>query len=1664
VSNSETYDPSDGVAIIGMAGRFPGAPNVSQFWHNLLAGVESVSFFAEHDLDLPSSDARLASRDPHYVRARGVLEDVDMFDAAFFGIIPKEAEIIDPQQRVFLETAWAALEDAGHDPQSYPGSIGVFAGMSNNTYFLANLQGRRDVTEVISALVTMMGNEKDYLATRVSYKLDLRGPSINVQTACSTSLVAVCQAYQSLMSYQCDMALAGGVSITLPQKRGYLYQEDGIVSPDGHCRAFDAQSGGTVFGNGVGIVVLKRLPDALSDGDSIYAVIKGAALNNDGSSKVSFTAPSVDGHAEVIAMAQALAGIDPETISYVEAHGTGTALGDPIEIAGLTQAFRAGTASTDFCGIGSVKTNIGHLDAAAGVAGLIKAALALKFKELPASLHFQTPNPRLDLENSPFHVVTSRQEWPAGPTPRRAGVSSFGVGGTNAHVVLEEAPPAGPGAPSRDQQLLLLSARSSAALDRATENLRQHLEDHPEVELASVAYTLQAGRRRFGHRRALVCGGRDDALDALRTLDPRRVVTDSRERRDPSVAFMFPGQGAQYVGMTRDLYHHVPSFKTQVSECAEVLLPHLGHDLRDILYPDPAHATIAEQQLVQTAMTQPALFVVEYALARLWMTWGVQPHAMVGHSLGEYVAACLAGVFSRDDALTLLAGRARLMQGVPTGAMLAVRLPAAEVESLLDEHVSVAAINGPSLTVVSGPQAAVEALQVQLAEREIACRLLPTSHAFHSAMVDPIVAPFRELVSRVQRHPPRIPWVSGVSGDWVTPAQAVDPTYWAEQLRRPVRFMDGVGKLLADPQRLLLEVGPGSTLSTLAKQHPDRPSEQLPLSSLHDGSVAGSEMAAMLNALGRLWLAGASVDWSEVHAPARGQRIPLPTYPFERKRFWVAPEAPADGSNGRGPASPGGADAAAALVEKSLPAASHSTHDGNTMNAQARSDRSDSTPDLLPRLQSLFADLSGMDVADLTPTTPFLELGFDSLFLTQVSTAIKKTFGATITFRELFEDLSTLASLAARLADTLPPPEQEQAHSSAAAARPGGPEEVRQDVPAPRSLPASGNATPTSLPGDDEPSALPTNALERIMAQQLAVMSSQLELLRGGGVNVAPAVVSGGPSGRQPRLGLPDGSHVSRHEPSTPGPQPAGALTGALPAPAVQQANGAAPTAFGPYRPIARGTLGGLTPRQQRHADGLIARYTARTRESKRLTELHRPHLADPRSVAGFRMAWKEIVYPIVVARSSGSRLWDVDGNEYVDLVNGFGMNLFGHSPPFVTAALEAQLRLGMEIGPQSPLTGKVADLVCDLTGMERVAFCNTGSEAVMAALRVARTVTGRDKIVIFAGAYHGIFDEVLVRATTRNGLPSATPIAPGIPVNAVDNVLVLEYGSPGALEVLAARGHELAAVLVEPVQSRRPELQPREFLRDVRRLTAASGAALIFDEVVTGFRAHPGGIQALWDIRADLATYGKVVAGGVPIGLLAGTPAFMNALDGGMWSFGDDSFPETGMTFFAGTFVRHPLALAAAEAVLHYLQQQGPELQRQLDQRTARLVETLVAHVERVGAPVRITHFSSWFCVTFPPDVPYASLFFTYMRGKGVHIWEGRAWFLTTAHTDEDLERLVQAFKDSISEMQQADFLPGRALTPPVPGARLGKDQAGVDAWFVPDPARPGKYLQVGE
>ncbi|MEM6278438.1 MAG: amino acid adenylation domain-containing protein [Verrucomicrobiota bacterium] len=976
------------------------------------------------------------------------------------------------------------------------------------------------------------------------------------------------------------------------------------------------------------------------------------------------------------------------------------------------------------------------------------------------------------------------------------------------------------------------------------------------------------------------------------------------------LAFLFPGQGAQHPGMARDLFEHEPIFRETIDECAAILEPEIGLSLIDLITPPAEREEEMAATLRDTSLAQPSIFAVSYALAKLWQHWGIEPEILVGHSIGEFAAATYAGVFTLPEALRLIAKRGRLMSDLPGGVMISVRATEEEMAPFLGGDFDLAAVNGAKALVLAGPYEGAEDLERRLEEAGFVAKRLHTSHAFHSHMMDPIVSEFEDAVRSVTLSPPKHKIFSTVHVDWLSAEEATNPRYWAAHLRKPVRFYDAIATLWDDPSLGFLEVGPGNTLATLASQNPEKKAATVSFSSLPHPAREESSHQHILHTAANLWSHGWNTDWAtmERRGKAKRRRVSLPTYPFQRERYWVEP--PADEQSKPDSAPP---------AEATTPPAAEETE-----TTQERDSKSE--------LQEIFAELSGLDAADLDVKATFLELGLDSLLLTQASRELQEAFGLKITLRELIDQFSTIEALAEHL----------QANAASK------PEKVA-----------------------------PIHHLEA---------------------------------------------------PATKAPEPVSA----------------------PALKLTTKTQSELEPKQRRHIDDLIARYTKRTAQSKALTAKHRKAHADPRTASGFNREWKEMVYQIVTERSKGSRLLDVDGNEYIDILNGFGPGFLGHSPDFLTEAIEDQLHRGFEVGPNQRVAMEAAELFCEVTGNERTSFVCTGSEAVQASMRLARTVTGRDKVVIFARDYHGNFDEVLVRGVNgKNGLKSL-PVAPGIPKRAAEDMIVLPYGTDESLAFIRQIADDLAAVIVEPVQSRRPEFRPRDFIREVREITRRSGTLFVFDEVVTGFRFGPGGAQDYYGVDADLATYGKVVGGGMPVGVVSGKAEYMDTFDGGDWNYGDDSFPEKPVTFFAGTFVRHPLAMASLKAMLSFFREQPLHFWQSLNAKGDRLAGTVHRFFQDHHLPYELPNRGSLLFARVGEDQPYGNLLFYHLRERGVFLLEGFPSYLTASHTDEDIDHVISAFEDSAAEMQEAGFFPESepiskapdlSRPTPAPSLSLGKE-----------------------
>lgn len=971
------------IAVIGMSGRFPGAANVEQFWANLRNGVESIQHLSERELLDAGTPPELV-HDPNYVPAAAVLSDIDLFDAEYFGIVPREAEFMDPQHRILLELSVEALENAGCDSFRFDGRIGMFAGVGISSYLLSQGAIQPLLHHSPSALAASLhGNDKDHAVTRVAYKLGFRGPCLTVQTACSTSLVAVHLACQSLLNGEADLCLAGGAFIRTPQT-GYLYEPNSICSSDGHCRPFDARANGTIFGSGAGLVVLKRLTEAVAGRDHILAVILGSAMNNDGATRAGYTAPGVDGQAEVIAEALAVAGVRPESVSYVETHGTATALGDAIEMQALREAFRD-VPDSHSCAIGSVKSNVGHLNTAAGVAGLIKTVQALVHQEIPASLHFNEPNPNLELDHSPFHVNTATRPWKSSG-PRRAGVSSFGIGGTNVHVVLEEAPPLHRGI-ARQSHIFPFSARTLSALRTTVEQHLRYWQSQPDVPPEDIACTLQCGRRQFDWRYVATGSDRDSLQDEMSQL-LEAAVLPNQISGPPRIAFLFPGQGTAYPGMGTEIYRAEPIFCERLDEGLRIASRYLGSELRSLIYPEDTSSAEALAALNETAYVQPALFIFECALAALLQHWGIQPDVMIGHSLGEYVAASLAGVMRFEDAVAVVCARGRLMGSQPRGTMLAVQAAEDAIKPLLSPGLAIAAINAPSSCVVSGATAEVEELEQRLSAADIANRRLRTSHALHSPMIDSVLAPFAQAVASVPLNPPSIPYLSNVTGNWINSAECTSPEYWARHIRNAVRFADGI-RLLAEPGTLLIEVGPGRTLTSLARQNVPGCDAVYTI----PGSPSLSDAAELCRAVGHLWLHGVAIDWQASQAATPGLRAPLPTYPFERKRYWLTAQTDPEAVRPAG-APAGGSYERPAIAEAYAGPRNELEHE----------------------IAEIWQEVLGIQNVGIHDD--FLALGGHSLMVTQIMSRLQQKFHTEIPIERVFEN-PTIATLAEVISDEL---------------------------------------------------------------------------------------------------------------------------------------------------------------------------------------------------------------------------------------------------------------------------------------------------------------------------------------------------------------------------------------------------------------------------------------------------------------------------------------------------------------------------------------------------------------------------------------------------------------------------------------------------------------------
>lgn len=1506
---SESYQAP--AAIIGMACNFPGAKNLKEFWALIKNGKFSIQKASN---DRPELNI-LSSGGSHHYPWMGQIEGEDYFDHETFGMTPLEASRMDPQQRLLLMAAWHAIEDASLTPSELSGSkTGVFIGISASDYSLVT--GQNKDKNVFDAT----GNAHSIAANRISYQFNLKGPSVAVDTACSSSLVAFHLAIQSLRAGEIDYALVGGVNLIFNPDLTMAFASAGMLSPDGKCKTFSEEANGYVRGEGVGVVLLKRLDDAINDDDRIYAQILGSAVNQDGLTN-GLTAPNGIAQEEVIQSALRSAHLNPEDIELIEAHGTGTALGDPIEYLSLHRVFKNHPGKIH---LGSIKTNIGHLEAAAGVAGLIKTALAIHHRWIPAMLHFTKLNSKIGDFDSPLSPTTSGLDWSS--TSRKAGISSFGFGGTNAHILLGEVP-------ERRSNNETLTDAPYISIDFSTPTMKELPDTAKEwlhyLEDLQIVPSFPLRRLEMREKHIILGKTIEDIKQTLIKISQNEKSSDlitihSGKKNQKKIVFLFTGQGSQYSSMGSEFYKSEPIFRSHFENCCEEFNRYLNEELSEIIFQaDKSHL------LEQTDYAQAAIFTIDFCLAMtLKEKYGIEPDYLIGHSLGEIAAAAFSGALTLSQAARMVSIRGALMQSTSPGAMLNVTASKEEVEALIHGKqisVEIAAANAPQNIVLSGSKNDIDKTELFFKERGTRITRLKVTKAFHSVLMDPVLEEFEKSIEGIQFQQPKYKIVSGLTGKIMTGLYTSQ--YWREHARRPTLFQQGIDTLIHLGANIFIETGPHPTLSSLG-QFCNNDSRMTWLTTFKRNS---SEV----------------YEWYRLIAHLHGHGLiknhnnkrcfpPPPLSPFQKNKYWLGER-------------------------------------NKVFSIQQEKKKMNINNQIIDELRSMVATLLHVSAHEVNVDESLLDSGADSLLLLNAVQNIKDQYQVDIAISDVFHDLSTIRKIAEHI-------------------------ELKK--------PRFETVMPSQSTNIGQPQAMswPNQMPQMPMMPFMYV------------IPMHPQMFTQMPEFQQQMMN----GWMQMQQQTWPGVTQTQAAPQTLPPSQAQETKGV----LGMFRTEAVKTVDGQeVSRTEPYFKKLKAAFNQRTAKSKTQTQNYRKVLADNRVSAGFRPNTKEVVYPIIFKDASGSRFHDLDGNQYIDFTMGFGVNLFGHNPKFIVDKVREQLDLGMAVGPQSSLAGPVAQLITELTGQDRVAFVNSGTEAVMTAIRLARAVTKRDKIVIFNGSYHGHFDGVLSRPSKDK---SGVPVAPGIVQSFSRDVIVLEYGDNESLEHIKRIGHEIAAVLVEPVQSRFPEQRPGDFLKNLRTITSSTGAALIFDEVITGFRIHTGGAQAHFGVKADIASYGKILGGGLPIGAIAGAEKFMNPIDGGYWEFGDSSYPSAEMTFFAGTFCKHPLAMAAAQAVLEKLKVQGNEILNELNQRTDEIRIGLNQFFNQHEVDLQVNNFGSLFRFKSGSNIDF---FFSELNLRGIYVWEGRNMFLSTAHTDKDIDTFIKTVQAITLDLIKEGILRKKSL-----------------------------------
>lgn len=1423
------------IAIIGMECQFPGAENINEFWKLLSHGKDAIK---EVPID------RWSEESIDFKAYGGFIDKPNSFDNRIFDIYENESKYLDPQQRKVLETSWRAIENAGYSPQEVMGSnTGVYIGISTNDYSLAKVS-RKNTVDLFDGI----GGAHSIAANRISYFFNFHGPSWAVDTACSSSLVSVSQAVGHLRSGECDMALAGGVNILYTSHLTQSFMKAGMLSPDGKCKTFSDDANGYVRGEGCGIIVLKRLSDALRDKDHIYGVVRGFSFNQDGRSN-GLTAPNGKAQEAVIKKALHFSRLEPKEIDYVEAHGTGTPLGDPIEYQALENSY--GTRE-DKLFVGSVKTNIGHLEAAAGIAGIIKVLLAMEHNKIPKSLNFSSMNRNINTSNTNLEVVTKETAWIG---LKRAGVSSFGFGGTNAHLILEsyegnktlkafnifDRP---------SELILMVAASGTETLKQTIEQLILSFKSLEENKLEDFCYQYNKRTSILPMREVIIGSSKNDFLDKLEALKAKN--NSKRPINEEPICFAFTGQGSQYSFMAQELSQNFSIFSDHYEKVRKIF--EIRHNV---------NFSEIEKEIYQTGNGQISLFCFEYALFHLLKDLGLESDFFIGHSLGEVVAYICADGITLEEGIDLIYFRSQAMQKSPKGGMAVIYTSLDKVKSLLKNEnilLDIGTINSPELTAVSGKTEEVKRF-IERYESDFKIKELKVEQGFHSYLMDEVLEEFSRNISHIEFKNPLKTVVSSVSGELLLD---VDKEYWVSQIRKPTDFVKVCQTLSKNGFKNIIEIGPSPTLCQLAQMNLGD------LKGVYATQSRGESFHSFLSFLKKIFLDGIFVQTKTAFYKKHLQHLVLPSTCLSKKEF---------------------------------------SFDKESSSIENKANIILTVEEVISAVSSIVSKQLEIEETQIDIKMPIMNFGADSLLLLNVLDTIKDEFGTSIAITDVFQDLNTIELIGEYIVKSI----------------------------------------------DD------VNSFEEKNNKDL--VQDKIEKTVDADLHEKSKGVLGSFSGGANKLNFSEGI-----------------------APDVLQK--------------------------------LIVNFTEKTKTSKEWSEKYRSVLSDNRVSAGFRPNLKEMVYPIVWKEARGAYFWDLDNNKYIDFTMGFGVNLFGHSPEFINSEIEKQLKQGMALGPQSHMAALVAEKFCKLTNNERIAFLNSGTEAVMTAIRLARAKTKRELMVIFEGSYHGHFDGVLGRTNSRH---NTVPVAPGIPTSLIDGLVVLDYGTDEAIEKIKELGDQVACVIVEPVQSRYPEHQPKEFLQALRVVTQESGAALIFDEVITGLRVGQRGAQEYFGVKADLASYGKVLGGGMPIGAVAGKHEYLDFIDGGDWHFGDDSMPLNPMTFFAGTFCKHSLAMAASYATLSKIEESGHEIFNELNQKTEQLANKLNKFFEEKMISLRIVYFSSLFRFKFSGNM---DLLFYHLNLNGIYIWEGRNLFISTAHSDDDISFFINKTKEIIEELISIGYI----------------------------------------